>query len=800
MSRSSKPPIASDRKHPQVGGVGPRVIRPALFACAALFCALAAPALLPAHSQGLRRAPASSDPPRPAGSQNEIPEPKVRIEASATFINVCPGEEQRTRVTLAARGVGAECRPRYFWSVTGGRVEGGGPVVVWNLTGEPPGRSSYEATVTVETGAACGPRRRVSATWRVAAAGCTPRINSWGYTSRKKGQPAAGVCPNVALCCRATARPGQPDVPFSVELKGGTPGASPSFRWTIWGGQLAGGQGTEAVSVRAGEAERSLLARVEVGGYGTAAPCSATCVTKLVPVFSPLRVLVRDSKYGRPVKGAQVAVRGGDGERVFPTDEGGNFEGSDFAPRDYLVSVRAPGFERQEKRVTLDGPHGGSVVFSLAPTPGPTTPPTPPADEVAATPSPTPSPAVAEASPSPVPAATPPPVEFECTGCCLFDLERRECQRLAALAALALGLGALGAGAAFSLWGLDGGLATVLSDEEVHCTVFAPFEAPPGDCFIVQAFAHLPGEDAALLASRADDNDPDAKQRGTKKLGASVERGKRLSFALQMPGLEVDVPAQSLVWWGMVDAVTFNVTIPADFKPRNLIGVVTVAYESVPVGQVSFKFKVAAANAPQPVNAEAAPASAQLPVQVPAQVPAPTPAPTPAPAPAPCPPQATRESPEQSFVRYKRAFISYASEDRAEVLKRVQMLKTLNVEFFQDLLTLEPGDRWERMLYKYIDESEVIYLFWSNAAKRSEWVEREVQYALKRRSAGGGALPAIVPIIIEGPPIVAPPKHLADLHFNDKILYFIEEEESKLLARLRRFFLALVPSFLRRRG
>jgi hypothetical protein len=101
------------------------------------------------------------------------------------------------------------------------------------------------------------------------------------------------------------------------------------------------------------------------------------------------------------------------------------------------------------------------------------------------------------------------------------------------------------------------------------------------------------------------------------------------------------------------------------------------------------------------------------------------------------------------------------------------MLQLAGTEFFQDLLSLEPGERWERALYREIDKSDVFYLFWSSAAKRSQWVMKEVEYALKRKGNDDAAPPAIVPVIIEGPPPVAPPPELAHLHFNHHIIYFM---------------------------
>jgi hypothetical protein len=122
---------------------------------------------------------------------------------------------------------------------------------------------------------------------------------------------------------------------------------------------------------------------------------------------------------------------------------------------------------------------------------------------------------------------------------------------------------------------------------------------------------------------------------------------------------------------------------------------------------------------------------------------------------------------------YRKAFISYASIDRTEVLKRVQLLRPLRIRFFQDVLDLEPGDRWERQLYRHIDESDLFLLFWSKAARESRWVQEEIRYALRRKGGDEAAPPAILPVILEGPPPPGPPEELAHLHFDDYMLYFM---------------------------
>jgi hypothetical protein len=132
-----------------------------------------------------------------------------------------------------------------------------------------------------------------------------------------------------------------------------------------------------------------------------------------------------------------------------------------------------------------------------------------------------------------------------------------------------------------------------------------------------------------------------------------------------------------------------------------------------------------------------------------------------------------KELPLGIAKRYENAFISYASKDRSEVLRRVQMLSVTRIKYFQDILNLEPGDRWERELYKKIDDADVFFLFWSKAASESEWVLKEIQYALNRKSGNEDFPPEIIPVIIEKSP-PNPPVELKDIHFNDKIIYFID--------------------------
>ena len=150
------------------------------------------------------------------------------------------------------------------------------------------------------------------------------------------------------------------------------------------------------------------------------------------------------------------------------------------------------------------------------------------------------------------------------------------------------------------------------------------------------------------------------------------------------------------------------------------------------------------------------------------------------------PPDLPRSPANETAWAFRKAFLSYASEDRVEVLKTAQTLRLLKMDFFQDVLNLSPGERWERRLYAEIDKCDLFLLFWSRHAQQSEWVIREAEYALQRaRTAPGGAAPEIVPYLLEGPPPPSPPVSLRGIHFNDPTRYAIIAESVPAQARSR---------------
>jgi hypothetical protein len=269
-------------------------------------------------------------------------------------------------------------------------------------------------------------------------------------------------------------------------------------------------------------------------------------------------------------------------------------------------------------------------------------------------------------------------------------------------------------------------------EDLVDCSVFGPPAAPPGETILIQVFLHLP-EQAERAERQARLMDSSAVLKGLQSLQTPIKRNASVDISLGVDTLVVEEPVQSVVWRGEPAFCQFRVTIPEGTQGRNFFPNVRVSVNGRLVGRIMFRLSSD--------RFAASPRSTAL---------------------------------GDHARRYEFAFVSYATKDREEVLKRVQMLQVMKTEYFQDVLSLDPGARWKEELYKNIDHCDLFLLFWSSAAKKSRWVIREAEYALERQGRHPYREPDIVPVILEQK--VRPPRSLADLQFNDRIGYLISRK------------------------
>jgi hypothetical protein len=288
---------------------------------------------------------------------------------------------------------------------------------------------------------------------------------------------------------------------------------------------------------------------------------------------------------------------------------------------------------------------------------------------------------------------------------------------------------------------------TAFITDDVDCSVFAPPSARRGSTIMVQVFLHLleQAERAQFLAETMDGT---ATLRGIATLQTPIPRRTHVTIELDGRGLAVVERWRGIYWNGQPSVASFEVEVPAGLIGDTCHPVVRILIDGEPVGRILFQIRI------EPATRDTSPLPAA-------------------------------ELSGTSAKHYQHAFLSYASQDRAEVLKRAQAFQAAKLAFFQDVLSLEPGQRYSEEILHRVDGSDLFVLFWSRHAMRSKWVQQEIDRALARQKKDPAGLPDIVPIMLEPVAVAPPPPALAHLHMNAPINSLIAASQSSLMQRIK---------------
>ena len=108
----------------------------------------------------------------------------------------------------------------------------------------------------------------------------------------------------------------------------------------------------------------------------------------------------------------------------------------------------------------------------------------------------------------------------------------------------------------------------------------------------------------------------------------------------------------------------------------------------------------------------------------------------------------------------KQVFISYSRHNQETMRRLARAIKSKGFSVWTDD-NLTPGTRqWKIEIEKAIEASGAVIAMMSPSAKKSEWVDRELEYARMRSIT-------IIPMLIEGDPINAVPFELATSQWID---------------------------------
>jgi hypothetical protein len=129
----------------------------------------------------------------------------------------------------------------------------------------------------------------------------------------------------------------------------------------------------------------------------------------------------------------------------------------------------------------------------------------------------------------------------------------------------------------------------------------------------------------------------------------------------------------------------------------------------------------------------------------------------------------------------RSAFACYAHPDRRRALKRLQGVEELGVNVYKcDQIRASPRDN--DRVRQSIDSADIMYLFWSRGAKRSNHIKQQWQYGIQKK---GTAFIDLVPLV--DPRRVSPPIELVDKkHFDDWARSYSTYERS--IGALARFW------------
>lgn len=263
--------------------------------------------------------------------------------------------------------------------------------------------------------------------------------------------------------------------------------------------------------------------------------------------------------------------------------------------------------------------------------------------------------------------------------------------------------------------------------DKVYFSAIAPKSFAKGEYSMIEIFMY---EEAfrRVVEEALESAETEVKETKSGVMVASKEA--KITVVLTSPDIEITDNCEEQVWHGEYLNFSFAVELPEQFQKKQILFLATVYINDVIATRLKFIAKC--------------------------------------------------KSPKGQKIDIIRedvlsAFVSYASQDRNRVAMIIQGMKKARPEMdiFFDVDSLRSGDDWEKALWREIDNRDILFLCWSKYARNSKWVDAEWRYAFKNKG-----LECIEPVPIDPPSKCPPPKELAKMHFNDKLLYIINAENN----------------------
>ncbi|HBB96575.1 MAG TPA: hypothetical protein DC054_14405 [Blastocatellia bacterium] len=267
---------------------------------------------------------------------------------------------------------------------------------------------------------------------------------------------------------------------------------------------------------------------------------------------------------------------------------------------------------------------------------------------------------------------------------------------------------------------------------EVRLGVSTPSQLSPGDEFVARFAAYTPvfkEEVERIFKEEAPSSRPRLDLESSK-----WKKGARVTVGLRATHVQIDNPVQTFDWNGEKNILRFDAKVLPDASGRVLILKFDIAVEGLSLLMLRPEIQLSAA-----------PGSAS-------------------------PPSVLTEKPAP-----RTAFASYATADRFEVLSRIRSIQIVTgIDVFVDNLSIRPGDQWKATLESEIRKRDAFWLFWSQNAEKSPWVDWEWRTALASKTIDG-----ILPQPLEPADVAPPPQELSALQFGAAYEWYLSSLRKK---------------------
>jgi hypothetical protein len=214
---------------------------------------------------------------------------------------------------------------------SGGRIEGEGSNVVWNLEGVSAGE--YTARVQVSDGCGCVTEDSVT----VSVSGCPDCL------------PDVRPCPQLSITAPNIMTAGE-SATFTVSVSGLPEEETPIYQWTVTGGRIVSGDGTSMVTVAVSENDgQAIQVAVELEGEFSCQPSATAGISVVV---------VAPNVPGDPISitGTVMSRRGKALESARVTAVNTNTNSSKSTETDATGSYKLIGLPNGRYRVTSSAP------------------------------------------------------------------------------------------------------------------------------------------------------------------------------------------------------------------------------------------------------------------------------------------------------------------------------------------------------------------------------------------------------------------------------------------------------------